>query len=93
MNIAFINPSARDRVFYTHLFARIVRERRVELNLSTERAAELAGITTSQWDALEDGYVPRDHKDIRVIAEALEIRTSDLGFASLLSSLAQESEL
>jgi predicted transcriptional regulator len=93
MSMVLINPSSPDRVHYTHLFARIVRERRLELGLSTARAAELAGLTTSQWCSLEEGWVPTEHKQIRPIAEALELRNSDLEVVSLLSSLAQDTSL
>lgn len=55
MSMVLINPSAPDRVFYVHLFARLVRDRRRKLGLSINRAAELAGITSSQWVSLEAG--------------------------------------
>lgn len=90
MSMILINPSAPDRVFYTHLFARFVRERRRELRLSVSRAAELTGMTVSQWLALEAGWVPRDTGEIRTISKTLEVRTSDLGLMSIMSACAQE---
>lgn len=90
MSMVLINPASPDRIHYTHLFARLVRERRLELQLSSERAAELSGLTTSEWCAVEDGWVPPEHKQIRAIAETLELRIGDLEVVSVLSSLAQE---
>ena len=90
MSMVLINPSAPDRVFYTHLFARLIRDRRGKLGLSVNRAAELAGITSSQWVAIEAGWVPRDHQMVRTIAAALDIRATELQVASIMSFLAQE---
>ena len=90
MSMVLINPSAPDRIFYTHLFARFVRERRRELRLTVSRAAELTGMTVSQWLALEAGWVPQDTHEIRTISETLEVRTSDLGLMSIMSACAQE---
>lgn len=90
MSMVLINPSAPDRVFYTHLFARLVRDRRRKRNLTVEQAAELTGITSSEWIAIEAGYVPQEYKMVRTISETLEVRTSDLLMASIMSTLAQE---
>lgn len=88
--MVLINPSAPDRVFYTHLFARLVRDRRRLLRLTVAQAAELTGVTTSEWVALEGGFVPQEYKMIRTISETLEVRTGDLLMASIMSRLAQE---
>ena len=40
------------------LFARNVRQRRQELGLSVQRAAQLSGMETSEWYAMEAGWVP-----------------------------------
>ncbi len=90
MSMVLINPSAPDRVFYTHLFARLVRDRRRALRLTVAQAAELTGVTTSEWVALEGGFVPQEYKTIRTISETLEVRTGDLLMASIMSRLAQE---
>ncbi|MDT8068590.1 MAG: helix-turn-helix transcriptional regulator [Terriglobia bacterium] len=90
MSMVLINPSAPDQVFYTHLFGRFVRDRRRKLNLTVEQAAELTGITSSEWIAIEAGYVPQEYKMVRTISETLEVRTSDLLMASIMSTLAQE---
>ena len=90
MSMVLINPSAPDRVHYTHLFARLVRDRRRELCLTVVRAAELTGVTMSEWVALEAGWIPADHQQICTISETLQVRTSELTFASVLSRCAQE---
>ncbi len=90
MSMVLINPSSPDRVFYTHLFARLVRDRRRTIGLTVARAAELTGVTTSEWIALEAGYVPEEYKMVRTIAETLEVRTGDLLMASIMSRLAQD---
>ncbi len=90
MSMVLINPSAPDRVFYTHLFARLVRDRRRLLRLTVAQAAELTGVTTSEWVALEAGYVPEEYRMVRTISETLEVRTGDLLMASIMSRLAQQ---
>ena len=90
MSMVLINPSAPDRVFYTHLFARLVRDRRRALRLTVAQAAELTGVTTSEWVALEAGYVPQEYKMIRTVSETLEVRTGDQLMASIMSRLAQQ---
>ena len=90
MSMVLINPSAPDRVHYVHLVGRIVRDRRRALRLTVAQAAELTGVTTSEWIALEAGYVPEERKMIRTISETLEVRTGDLLMASIMSRLAQE---
>lgn len=90
MSMVLINPSAPDRIFYTHLFGRLVRDRRRKLNLTVDQAAELTGITSSEWIAIEAGYVPQEYKMVRTISETLSVRTSDLLMASIMSTLAQE---
>ncbi len=53
--------------------ARCVRHRREQLDLSIERAAELSGIVSSEWCALEAGWVPdNESKLLWSIAGALE---------------------
>ena len=50
--------SAAARADWAMLLARNVRRRREELGLSVNRAAELSGMETSDWYALEGGWVP-----------------------------------
>lgn len=50
--------SAAERADWAMLLAREVRQRREELGLSIERAAELSGMETSEWAVLEAGWIP-----------------------------------
>ena len=50
--------SAVERADWAMLLAREVRQRREELGLSIERAAELSGMETCEWTVLEAGWVP-----------------------------------
>lgn len=50
--------SAAERANIAMVLARSVRQRREELGLSIERAAELSGMETSEWCVLEAGWVP-----------------------------------
>ena len=52
------NVSAAERTDMAMLLARSVRQRREELGLSVQRAAELSGMVISDWYALEAGWVP-----------------------------------
>jgi len=64
------------------------RQRREQLGLSLERAAELAGLALSEWYALESGWVPDpdDHGRIEAIAATLEIFWVDYSFLLLMAS-------
>jgi len=89
MSMVLNNPATPDRAFYSHLFARLVRDRRRFLRLTVAQAAELTGITTGAWIAIEAGFVP-ERKLIRTLSETLEVRTGDLLMASIMSRLSQE---
>jgi len=89
MSMVLTNPAAPDRAFYSHLFARLVRDRRRFLRLTVADAAELTGITMSEWMGFEMGFVP-ESKMVRTIAATLEVRTGDLLMASIMSRLSQE---
>jgi transcriptional regulator with XRE-family HTH domain len=71
----------------TTLFAARVQQRRRELNLSVEQAAELAGIASSEWQALESGWVPEDRAVILAIAGALEVHYLEISFLAEVARL------
>ena len=72
------------------LLASCIR-RREELGLSIERAAELSGIVSSEWCALEAGWVPDDEsKLLWSIAGALESGYLNLLFIAEVSRYNQE---
>ena len=67
-------------------------QRREELGLSLERAAELAGLETSEWAALESGWwiPPSDNFPlIRAIAGTLEASWVDYSFLVLMADCQQ----
>ena len=73
------------------LLARSVRHRRGELGLSIERAAELSGIVSSEWCALEAGWIPDDESQLlRAIAGTLESGYLNLLFIAEVSRYNQE---
>jgi transcriptional regulator with XRE-family HTH domain len=69
---------------------RYIRQRRQELDLTQERAAELAGLELSEWVALESGWVPNMPDDmdlIQALAGTLETSWADLSFLALMADL------
>ena len=71
---------------------RYIRQRRQQLGLSQERAAQLAGMELSQWCALESGWAPGTPEDmgtIQAIAGTLEISWADLSFLALMADCQQ----
>ncbi len=73
-------PDARrqaQRAWYRRALARYTSARRQELGLSVARAAELAGLEISEWDALESGWAPDNVNTIRAIAATLEVDWED----------------
>lgn len=78
-----------DRVWYAHILARYARERRAQLGLTVERAAELSGMQMCEWAAMEDGWVPAEPV-IRAIAQTLEIRWPDLLLLAFFARSSQE---
>jgi hypothetical protein len=56
--------------------------------MSVERAADLAGMTVSQWFALEGGWVP-GFDVLRAIAETLELGYMQLTFLAEVSKYNQ----
>ena len=61
------------RQFWGRLFGRGVQECREQAGLSVEEAARLSGMEMSEWEAIEDGYVPQEINRLRSMAAALEI--------------------
>jgi transcriptional regulator with XRE-family HTH domain len=61
------------------LLAKFIRQRRQQLGISVERAAELTGIVALQWAAIEAGWVPDPGSNyLYSIAGALEVNTRSL---------------
>lgn len=72
------SPAAEDfsrirRESMLQLFGSMIRSRREALGCPVEQAADLAGMESSEWAAIEEGYVPADPARLRTMAAALEI--------------------
>lgn len=81
---------AADRLWQASAFARYARKRRIQLDLTVERAAELSGINLCHWAALESGWIPQDQAVVRAIAETLETSWPDLNLLALFARSAQQ---
>jgi hypothetical protein len=83
--------SAAARADLAMLFARCVRRLREQLGLSVKRAAELSGMETSDWYALEAGWVPsQDSGLVDAIAGTLECGHIQTSFIAEISRYNQE---
>jgi transcriptional regulator with XRE-family HTH domain len=60
------------------LFGSMVQDRRETIQRPVEDCARLAGMESSEWAAIEAGYVPADPAKLRSMAAALEIRYDQL---------------
>jgi hypothetical protein len=84
------SPAAAQPADLGLLLAGCIRRRREELGLSIERAARLIRIESSQWQALEAGWVPDLESGLlEAIAETLEACFPDLLFIADVSSAFQ----
>lgn len=59
---------------WRRIFGMMVRKTREAAGRSLEEAARLAGMESSEWAAVESGYIPADPGRLRSMAAALEIR-------------------
>jgi transcriptional regulator with XRE-family HTH domain len=67
------------RLVWGRLFGQCIGKTREAAGRSVEEAASLAGMETSQWAAVECGYVP-DPARLRPMADAL-----DLGYDKIVT--------
>ena len=56
------------REAWSQLFGSLLREAREERGRSVEEAAEAAGMSTSEWEAVEAGQVPETWEKVRRMA-------------------------
>ena len=83
--------SSAERADWAMLLARNVRRRREQLGLSVQRAAELSGMETSDWYALEAGWVPSVESGLLdAIADTLQSCHIQLPFIAEISRWNQE---
>jgi transcriptional regulator with XRE-family HTH domain len=71
------------RMVWGRLFGQCVGKTRQAAGRSVEEAARLAGMTTSQWAAIESRFVP-DPSKLRPMADALEIGYDKIATLALL---------
>ena len=71
------------RLFWGRLFGQCVEKTREAAGRSVEQAAHLAGMETSQWAAIEAGYVP-DPAQLRPMADALELGYDKIATLAML---------
>jgi transcriptional regulator with XRE-family HTH domain len=72
------------------LFGSCIQEARKTAGLSLEEAARLSGMAASAWMAVEEGCVPQDIKQLRAMADAMEISFDQIGNLVLLCRAAWE---
>ena len=92
MSMVLNHISSCQRGNFTDLFARIVQSRRRELDLSVDQAAELTGITATEWHAIEAGWLPDEIEIVPVMAQILQLPLAELRTASFFSLLGREDE-
>jgi len=72
-------PSSAARRAWRELFGSMVQDRREAIGRSVEEAAQLSGMASSEWAAVEAGHIPADLVSddgarLRSMADALEVR-------------------
>ena len=72
------------RRFWANIFAGGIRQARQACKLSVEQAAEVAGMETSEWAAIEAGQVPPTTIQLHSMAGTLEISYDRLSNLVLL---------
>lgn len=68
-----LSPDELSRRVGRRLFGAFVHTVREARGLSLGDAARLAGVSLSEWMAIEDGHVPRDPERLSALAAALEL--------------------
>ena len=66
--------SSVPRRAWCQLFGSMVQDRREAIRRSVEDAANLSGMESSEWAAIEAGHIPADPARLRSMAAALEVR-------------------
>jgi len=88
MSIAFRNSfshsprAAYEQQVWGEFFGDLIRSAREERTLSVEEVARAAGMSASEWSAIEEGAVPGTREQLQAVAAGLAIKWED--FASLV---------
>ena len=72
-----------NRTLWGRMFGRMVQGAREKKSCSVEAAAQLAGMTTAEWEAVEAGQVPETRARLQALAAGLEMDMSHLGLLVL----------
>lgn len=67
---------------WSEFFGGLIRSAREERTLSVEEVARAAGMSASEWEAIEAGAVPRTREQLQAVAAGLAIKWED--FAGLV---------
>jgi len=81
-------PSSVPRRAWCRLFGGMVQDRREAIGRSLEEAAQLAGMESSEWAAIEAGHIPADPARLRSMADALEVRFDHMALLVYLCQVA-----
>ena len=66
-----------ERQVWGEFFGALIRSAREERTLSVEQVARAAGMSASEWEAIEAGTVPRTREQLQAVAAGLAIQWED----------------
>jgi transcriptional regulator with XRE-family HTH domain len=90
MSNMFSDPSSRssrqayESKVWAEFFGDLLRSAREQRSLSLEEAGRRAGMTASQWEAIEAGRVPTTLDQLQALAAGLDIEWSAMAGLALL---------
>ena len=71
-------PGRHPNDIWRWYFADAIRNLRLARGLSIQKAARLAGMEFTQWEAMESGHPPVDSECLRPVAEVLRVDWEEL---------------
>ncbi len=77
------DPQAASRESWGRLFGACIEKTREACGRSLEEAARLSGMETSEWAAIEAGYVP-DPRQLHPMSDALGLRHDKIAMLAFL---------
>jgi Helix-turn-helix domain len=84
MSMSFLDSLSRssrvayERQVWAEFFGDLIRAAREERTLSVEEVARAAGMSASEWAAIEAGTVPRTREQLQAVAVGLAIEWDDM---------------
>jgi transcriptional regulator with XRE-family HTH domain len=76
--------AAYERQVWGEFFGDLIRSAREQRTLSVEEAARAAGMSASEWQAIETGTVPRAREQLQAVAAGLAIQWEDFAGVVIL---------